>query len=124
MKTICFIIRKGENGSGSGFQEIIASDGAAVPQLAHADVLDVPAELSGHCKLKDRGCDIEGRRVLKERQDDVIVAGGHLAGGEVADEAAVALLGLDLGDGGKLEGVGVQRGPLAPVAVAAAAAAA
>ena len=80
----------------------------------------MPAELGGHGKLKDRGRDVEGRGVLKERQDDVIVARGHLAGGEVADEAAVALLGLDLGDGGELEGIGVHRGPLASVAVAAA----
>ena len=84
----------------------------------------MPAELGGHCKLKDRRCEVEGGLVVKEGQDDVVVARWHLAGGEVADEAAVALLGLDLGDGGKLEGVGVQRGPLASVAVAAAAAAA
>ena len=114
------IRRRKQNGSCRRFQELVAGDRAAVPQLAHADVPDVPAYLGGHCKLKDRRRDVEGGGVLKERQDDVVVARRHLASGEVADEAAVALLGLNLGDGGKLEGVGVHSGPLASVAVTSA----
>ena len=89
--------------SGSSFQNLSASEGAAVPKLTRRDVLGDPAQLGGNGVLKEGRRDVDALRVVKERRDEVVLAVGHLAGGEVADEAAEALLWLDLGEDGQLE---------------------
>ena len=110
--------KEGSISSCSCFQEVNACHWAAIPQFTHTDVLDVPADLGGHCKLKGWGCSIEGGRIVEEREDDIVLTRGHLAGGEVADESPVALFWLNLGNCRKLEGIVVHGGPLASVAVA------
>lgn len=91
-------------GLNGGLEELGAAHGAAVPDLAGLDVPRVLAQLGGDGELKDGRRDVERVLLVKERKDDVVVGLGHLASGEVADETAVALLGLQLGDGGKLVG--------------------
>ena len=48
------------------FEELLATDGATVPQLTRVNVLDVLANFGGHGELKDGRGDVIGRRVIKE----------------------------------------------------------
>ena len=89
--------------SGRRLQDLGTGEGAAVPQLARHDVLGDLAQLGGDRVLKEGRRDIDALGVFKERRDEVVLARWHPARGEVADEAAEALLGLDLGEDGQLE---------------------
>lgn len=94
--------------------DLLAGDGAAVPDLAGLDVLDLLSELGGGGELELGVGD--GGVLVEEGEDDVVLALGHLSGGQVADQAADALLGLGAGD----EGEGVHLGVGGAAAAAAA----
>ncbi len=84
--------------------DLLALEGAAVAHLAGVDVLGELADLGGGGEL-ELGV-LHAHVVLEEGQDDIVVRLGQPAGGQVADQAAVALGGLNLGnecEGGVLD---------------------
>lgn len=79
--------------------ELGAGQGAGEPQLASVGVLQLLADLGGGGEVKAGRGDVDG--LPEQVHDDVTGAGGHGAGSEVADQTAVACLGLvghDSGD--------------------------
>lgn len=71
--------------------------GAAVTDLAQVGVPDHLADLGGGAVLELGG---QGRHVIVEEAEDLVVV-GHSAGGQVADQPAVALGGLGVGQDGE-----------------------
>jgi len=76
--------------------DVASGQGAAVSDLAQLDVLDQLSELGsgGEFELGR----FNGGLLVEQAEDDIIVRFGHGAGGQVADQAAVALSGLGVGN--------------------------
>jgi len=94
-------------------EDLLSLEWAGVPDLASINVLQGLADLGGGVEVKLGGGDV-GLLAVKQLDDDVVLRLGHLSGGQVADEATVAGLGLSLGNEGEGQTVGLVRGgPLA-----------
>lgn len=86
-----------------------AGQGAAVADLAHVDGPQLFAEGGGDVVLKLVRLD-GGVALLEQVEDDVVSALGQLAGSELADQALVAVRGLDGGDHGERGGILILEG--------------
>ena len=88
--------RRRENSLLEESVQLLAGELASVLKLAPLDVLGEGAQLGG-LRESELGVALVNIAV-EEAQDDLVAVLGELAGGQVADEAAHALLGLALGD--------------------------
>ena len=71
--------------------------GAAITELTSCDLLSGLANLGGGGKVELGAFD--AGVLVEQGGDDVVVGLGHLTGGQIADEATVALSGFALGQG-------------------------
>ncbi len=92
---------------------LLAVEGAAVAELAGPDVLGDLANLGGGDVLELGGLD--GGILVEQVHDDVVLALGEGAGGHVADQPLVAVVGLG-GLDGEEDGVVGLGGPLSATA--------
>jgi len=76
--------------------DLSTGQGAAVSDLTGLDILELLANLGSHLVVEEGGGDVS--LLVEEGQDDLVLGPFQVAGGHVADQAAVAGSGLGGGD--------------------------